>query len=109
MKTLVDNQDVHDQIETDETVSTSCNEDATEEEDSQNSSSNLHSASLISKIPPDNEIAGSIGSFNEKQRMVFNVVHNWFKVFIKSFSTKRSFTVDPILISLSRSGGTKLK
>ena len=57
-------------------------------------------------MQPDNEIAGSIGYFNEKQGMVFNVVHNWFKIFIKSFTTKRSFTVDPILMFLSGSGRT---
>ena len=68
----------------------------TKKEDSQNSNSNLYSASLKPKIPPDNEIVGSIGSINEKHRMVFNADHNWFKIFIKSFSTKRSFTVDPI-------------
>ena len=95
---LVDNQYLYDQIENDETVTASYNEDATEKEDSQNSNSK--------KNKPDNEIAGSIGYFNEKQRMVFNVVHNWFKIIIKSFSTKRSFTVDPILMFLSGSGRT---
>ena len=50
------------------------------------------------EIPPDNEI--------EKQRMVFNVVHKWSRNFIKSLSTKTSFTVDAIRIFLSGSGGT---
>ena len=52
------------------------------------------------EIPPDNETAGSIRSLNEKQPMVFNVVHKWSRNFIKSF------TVDPIRIFLSESEGT---
>ena len=50
------------------------------------------------EIPPDNETAGSIRSLTQKQRMVFNVVHKWSRNFIKSLSTKRCFTVDPIRI-----------
>ena len=38
--------------------------------------------------------------------MVFNVVHKWCRNFIKSLATKRCFTVDPIRIFLSCSGGT---
>ena len=58
------------------------------------------------EIPPNNEIVGSLRSVNEKQRMVFNVVHKWSRNFIKSLSTKRCFPVDPIRIFLSGSGGT---
>ena len=103
---LVDNQDAYGQIENDETITASYNEDATETEDSENSSANLYSASLMPEIPPDNEIAGSIRSLNEKQRMVFNVVHKWLRNFIKRLSTKTCFAVDPIRIFLSGSGGT---
>ena len=52
------------------------------------------------EIPPDNEIAGSIRSLTEKQRNVFNVVRKWSKNLIKSLSTKRCFTADPIRIFL---------
>ena len=103
---LVDKQDVYGQIEKDETVTASYNEDPTEIEDSQNSSANLYSVSLMPKIPPDNESEWSIRSLNEKQRMVFNAVHKWSRNLIKSLSTKRSFPVDPIRIFLSGSGGT---
>ena len=103
---LVDNQDSYGQIENDKTFTLSHNEDETETEDSENISKKLYSASLMPEIPPDNEIAGSIRSLDEKQRMVFNVVHKWSRNFIKSLSTKRCFTVDPIRIFLSGSGGT---
>ena len=95
---LVDNQDAYDQVENDETVTASCNEDATEREDLENSSANLYSTSLMPQIPPDNETAGSIRSLTQKQSMVFNVVHKWSRNFIKSLSTKTCFTVDPIRI-----------
>ena len=97
---LVDNQDSYGQIENDESVTASYSEEAKATEDSENSSANLYSASLMPEIPPDNEIAGSIRSLNEKQPMVFNVVHKWSRNFIKSLSTKRCFTVDPIQIFL---------
>ena len=97
---LVDNQDSYGQIENDESVTASYSEEAKATEDSENSSANLYSASLMPEIPPDNEIAGSIRSLNEKQPMVFNVVHKWSRNFIKSLSTKRCFTVDPIRIFL---------
>ena len=58
----------------------------------------------MAEIPPDNEIAGSIRSLIEKQRMVFNVVHKWLRNFIKRLSTKTCFVVDPIRIFLSGSG-----
>ena len=51
---LVDNQDAYGQIENDETITASYNEDATETEDSENSSANLYSASLMPEIPPNN-------------------------------------------------------
>ena len=60
----------------------------------------------MAEIPPDNEIAGSIRSLNEKQQMVFNVVHKWLRNFIKRLSTKTYFAVDQIRIFLSGSGGT---
>ena len=60
----------------------------------------------MAEIPPDNEIAGSIRSLNEKQRMVFNVVHKWLTNFIKCLSTKTYFAVDQIRIFLSGNGGT---
>ena len=101
---LVDNQDAYGQIESDETDHTM---KLQKKQDSENSNGNLYSsASLMAEIPPDNEIAGSIRSLNEKQRMVFNVVHKWCRNFIKSLATKRCFTVDPIRIFLSCSGGT---
>ena len=61
---------------------------------------------LMPEIPPGNEIAGSIRSLNEKQRVVFNLVHKSSRNFIKSLSTKIIFTVDTIRILLSGSGGT---
>ena len=64
---LVDNQDSYGQIENDESVTASYSEEAKATEDSENSSANLYSASLMPEIPPDNEIAGSIRSLNEKQ------------------------------------------
>ena len=78
----------------------------TKKEDSQNSNSNLYSASLKPKIPPDNEIVGSIGSINEKHRMVLNADHNWFKIFIKSFSTKRVLLLIQFQGFCSGSAGT---
>ena len=70
---LVNNQDAYGQIENDQKIIPSCNEDATERDDSQNSSANLSLLHLMLEMPPDNEIAGSIRSLNDKQRMVFNV------------------------------------
>ena len=60
---LVDNQDTYGQVENDETIMASYNEDAIERDDSQNSSENLSSSQLM---PPDNESAGSIRSLSEK-------------------------------------------
>ena len=97
---LIDNQNAYGQIENDETITASYSEDSTERDGYQNSSENLSSSSLMPEIPPDNEIAGSTRSLNEKQRMVFNVVHKWSRNFIKRF------TVDPIRIFLSESEGT---
>ena len=50
---LVDNQDAYGQIANDETIAASYNEDATETEDSENSSANLYSASLMPEILPN--------------------------------------------------------
>ena len=55
------------------------------------------------EIPSGNKIARSTRRFNEEQRRR----HNWSMNFIKGFSTKKSFTVDPIRIFLSGSGGTE--
>ena len=43
------------------------------------------------EISPDNEIAGSTRSLNEKQRMVFNLVHMWPRIFHQKFVKKKMF------------------
>ena len=88
---LVDNQDAYGQIENVETITASYNENETEAEDSENSSANLYSVSLMPEISPDNEIAGITRSLNEKQRMVFNLVHMRSRIFHQKFVKKKMF------------------
>ena len=54
----------------------------------------------MSQILADNEIG--INSLNSKQREVFNVVHTWYKDYVKY----NMHNVEPICIFLSGSGGT---
>ena len=84
---FVDNQDAHGQIENDETGEPIQSEDTEPtEQNSQVHESNLASGNFIPKIATDDEIAANIRSLNKKQCMVFDVLHQWARNYVKNVS-----------------------
>ena len=87
---FVDNQDVHGQIENDETEEPIYSEDTEPtDQNSQVHESNLALGDFIPKIATDDEIAANIRSLNKKQRMVFDVLHHWARSYVKNISSKK--------------------
>ena len=73
---FVDNQDAHGKIENDEAGQPTYSEDTEPtEKNSQVHESNLAPGEFMPRIPTDEKIAASIRTFNKKQRMVFDVLH----------------------------------
>ena len=104
---FVDNQDAHGQIENDETGEPIYSEDTEPtEQNSQVHESNLTSGDFIPKKSTDYEIAANIRSLNRKQRMVFDVLHQWARNYIKNVSSKTNLQINSVHIFLSGSGGT---
>ena len=89
---FVDNQDVHGQIQNDETGEPIYSEDTEPtEQNSQVHESNLALGDFIPKIASDDEIAANIRSLNKKQRIMFDVLHQWARNYVKNvFSKKKS-------------------
>ena len=104
---FVDNQDAHGQTENYGTGEPIYSEDAeSTEQNYQVYESNLASGDLIPKLATDDEIAANIRSLNKKQRMVFDVLHQWARNYVKNVSSKKNLQINPVHIFLSGSGGT---
>ena len=87
---FLDNQDVHGQIENDETGEPIYSEDTEPtEQNSKVHKSNLALGDFIPKIATDGEIAANIRSFNKKQCIVFDVLHQWEEIMLKMFLQKK--------------------
>ena len=88
---FVDNQDAYGQIENDKTGKPIYNEEDAEphEQNTQVDESNLALGDFIPKIATDNEIAPDIRNLNKKQRIVFDVLHQWAKDYVKNVSSKK--------------------
>ena len=61
---------------------------------------------FIPKIATDGEIAANIRSFNKKQRIVFDVLHQWERNYLKNVSSKKNPQITPVHIFLFGSGST---
>ena len=65
---------------------------------------------FIPKKATDDEIAANIRSLNKKQHMVFDVLHQWARNYVKNVSSKKkkkkNLQINPVHIFLSGSGGT---
>ena len=64
---------------------------------------------FIPKKATDDEIAANIRSLNKKQHMVFDVLHQWARNYVKNVSStkkKKNLQINPVPIFLSGSGGT---
>ena len=104
---FVDNQDVHGQIQNDETGEPIYSEDTEPtEQNSQVHESNLALGDFIPKIATDDEIAANIRSLNKKQHMMFDLLHQWARNYVKNVSSKKNLQITPLHIFLSGSGGT---
>ena len=104
---FVDNQDAHGQIENDETGEPIYSEDTEpNEQNSQVHESNLVLGDFIPKIATDDKNAANIKSLNKKQFMVFDVLHQWARKYVKNVSSIKSLPINPVHIFLSGSGGT---
>ena len=58
------------------------------------------------KITTDDEITANIRNLHKKQRMVFDVLHQWARNYVKNASSKKNLQIMPVHIFLSGSGGT---
>ena len=109
---FVDNEDAHGQIENDKTGEPIYTEDTEPtEQNSQVHESNLVLGDFIPKKATDDEIAANIRSLNKKQHMVFDVLHQWARNYVKNVSSKKkkkkkNLQINPVPIFLSGSGGT---
>ena len=84
---FVDNQDAHKQTENDETGQPIYSEDTEPtEQSSQVHELNLAPVDFMPKIPTDDKIAANIRSLNKKQRIVFDVLHQWARNYVKNVS-----------------------
>ena len=61
---------------------------------------------FIPKIATDDEIAANIRSLNKKQHMMFDLLHQWARNYVKNVSSKKNLQITPLHIFLSGSGGT---
>ena len=66
---------------------------------------------FIPKKATDDEIAANIRSLNKKQHMVFDVLHQWARNYVKKLTSKKkkkkkNLQINPVHIFLSGSGGT---
>ena len=104
---FLDNQDVHGQIENDETGEPIYSEDTEPtEQNSKVHKSNLALGDFIPKIATDDEIAANIRSLNKKQRMGFHVLGQWAINYVKNVSSTKNLQITPVHKFLSGSGGT---
>ena len=89
----MDFQDAHDQTDYYEMGEAIYSEDTEPtEQNSQVHGSNLASGDFIPKIAPGDEITANIRSLNKKQRMVFDVLHQWARNYVKKcFFKKKIF------------------
>ena len=55
------------------------------------------------KILTDDKIAANIRSLNKKQRIVFDVLHQWARNYVKNVSSNKK--INPVHVFLSCSGG----
>ena len=84
-----------------------CSEDTEPtEQNSQVHESNLASRGFIPKIATDDEIPANIRSLDKKQRMVFDVLHQSARNYVKNVSSKKNLQINLIHIFLSGSGGS---
>ena len=89
---FVYNQDAHGQTENDETGQTTYSEDREPtEQSSKVHESNMAPGKFLPKIPTDDKIAANIRTLNKKQRMVFDVLHQWARNYVKNVSLKKIF------------------
>ena len=102
-----DSQDAHDKIENDETGEPTYGEytEPTEQK-TQVHESNLALGDFIPKIATDDEIAANIRSLHKKQHMMFDLLHQWARNYVKNVSSKKNLQITPLHIFLSGSGGT---
>ena len=93
-----DSQDAHDKIENDETGEPTYGEytEPTEQK-TQVHESNLALGDFIPKIATDDEIAANIRSLSKNQRMVFDVLHQWVRNYVKNVSSKKIFRLTRFL------------
>ena len=104
---FVDNQDAHGQIENDETGEPIYSQDAKPTEPiSKVHESNLASGDFIPKVATDDKIAANIRSLNKKLSMVFDVLHQWTRNYVRNVSSKENLQNNPVHIFVSGSGGT---
>ena len=69
----------------------------------------MASGDFIPKIATDDEITTNIRSLNKKQHMVFDVLRQWARNWVKNISSKKkkkNLQIKPIHIFLSGSGST---
>ena len=50
----------------------------------------MASGDLIPKLATNDEIAANIRSLNKKQRMMFDVLHQWARNYVKNVSSKKN-------------------
>ena len=94
-------------IENDETGEPIYSEDTEPtEQNSQVHESNLASRDFIPKIATDDEIPANIRSLDKRQRMVFDVLHQSARNYVKNVSSKKNLQINLIHIFLSGSGGS---
>ena len=60
---------------------------------------------FIPETATDDEIAANIRSLNKKQCMVFDVLQQWARNYVKNISSRKNLQINPVHI-LSGSGGT---
>ena len=102
---FVDNQDAHKQTENDETGQPMYSEETEPtKQSSQVHEPNLAPVDFMPKIPTDDKIAANVRSLNKKQHIVFDVLHQWARNYVKNVSSKKK--INPVHVFLSCSGGT---
>ena len=89
---FVNNQDAHSQIENDKTGEPIYGDHREEqtEQSSQAHESKSASGDFMPKILTNDKTAANIRSLIKKQCIVFNVLHQWARNYVKNVSSKKS-------------------
>ena len=89
-ETLINNQDLHSQIENDEIPGAEYPNDNDSEDIETNKTSTIRT--FMPQILPDDEIVQGINSLNPKQKEAFNAVHKLVKEYVKCNGHNDQFT-----------------